>query len=418
MKTQTVYIKEFKVLSDFTANMNGNHVLILGDNEVGKSSLLQFIQIALGNQKNIPANAKGSGHVVFEKDGKKIVVAVSFKDGKPVVDVRGEGIHIDNKKSAIASLFGAVDFDPIKFVEKSKTEKGRKEQVEDYKSFFDMETINFMDTMERKIKTAFDERTALNRDIKNLAGAINLHPLINHLHELDTFQPVELELVYDELKRAQNHNANIDKVEQGIEQKTKDITMIQEQIAKLSETLNSLSEDVRKGTEWLKDKKRVDVTPYERSIQTATEANQKVTSAMRLKEDMAKKKELEDAVGELTALIDSSKEAIVETIKQIDSPVEGLTYDEDGLYWNGTPVNPDNLSTSQIIELGIRLKMAENPNLGMLFIENGESIGIDRLKVIKELADKNGWQLIIEQVERGTKEIHVQILSLDGKIES
>jgi len=41
----------------------------------------------------------------------------------------------------------------------------------------------------------------------------------------------------------------------------------------------------------------------------------------------------------------------------------------------------------------------------------GESLGTDRLKVIKEIADKAGWQIIMEQVERGTKKLHLEIMA-------
>ena len=80
------------------------------------------------------------------------------------------------------------------------------------------------------------------------------------------------------------------------------------------------------------------------------------------------------------------------------------------MFYNGIPVNPDNLSTSEIIELGIKLKMAENADLGILFIQRAESIGLERFKLIKEIADSNGWQIIAEQVERGNKKLHIEIL--------
>lgn len=411
MKTETVYIKEFKVLKDQKFELGGNHILVMGDNGVGKSSLLQFIQIALGKQTNVPANIQGEGMVVMNKDGKNITFSVKFKDGKPVIDVKGEGVYINNKKGAIAELVGALDFDIDKFVEMSKTDAGRKKQVEIYKSFLPFEVIEFMNIMESKIKASYDERTSLNRDIKNLDGSINLHPLINNIAELGSYAQINIESVYEDLKKAQAHNASVEKIKTGVAEKNKSVKDIEEQIKALEDKKTSILVDIEKGNAWLTKNVLIDLTSMEHSIQTATEQNGRYSQAQQLISDMKKLEGLKESVGELSALIESSKAAIIETIKQIDSPVDGLTYDEDGLYWNGIAVNPDNLSTSEIIELGIRLKMAENPDLGVLFIEHGESIGSDRLKVIKDLADKNGWQLIMEQVERGNKLLHLEIMA-------
>jgi len=41
-------------------------------------------------------------------------------------------------------------------------------------------------------------------------------------------------------------------------------------------------------------------------------------------------------------------------------------------------------------------------------------LGTERLKTIKEIADKEGWQIIMEQVERGTKKLHIEIMADTG----
>ena len=59
----------------------------------------------------------------------------------------------------------------------------------------------------------------------------------------------------------------------------------------------------------------------------------------------------------------------------------------------------------------MKFKMAENPDLGVLFIEHGESIGQERFDYIKNLAKKHDWQLLIEQVERGKDKLEIQIIA-------
>jgi len=43
-------------------------------------------------------------------------------------------------------------------------------------------------------------------------------------------------------------------------------------------------------------------------------------------------------------------------------------------------------------------------------LQRGESLGKDRLKLIQELAKKNNFQLIIEEVQRGQEELVVQFI--------
>lgn len=417
MRTEKVKIKEFKVLQNIDQEVNGNNILLLGDNGVGKSSFIQFIEIALGKQTNIPAGASGKGEVIFNKDGKEITVKVDFKDGKPVLKISGNGISIDNKKGAIYELFGALDFDIDEFVDLSKSKGGQKEQVKIFKSFLPIETQHELSKFEANVKNAFDERSELNKDIKKLEGAVSLHPLNNHQHELNKFQSVSVDSVMSELKMIQAKNQKINgfkgtvdnlQFEQDrIEQDVKDLE------AKLSTLKTKHSENAEKllsGHQWLKDNPILDSSDFESKLSSAAESNKTYDQAQTLIKDLAQIETLKNQSGELTAKIESSREAIAIAIREMEGPIQGLTFDDETLVYNGVPVTPDNLSTSEIMELGIRLKMAENPDLGILFIQRGESLGAERLKTIQEIADKAGWQIIMEQVERGKKELTVEIM--------
>lgn len=421
MNVQTVKIKEFKILNDFEAEINGNHILLCGDNGVGKSSLIQFLKIALGDQSNIPPNAKGKGEVVFDHNGNALTCKVSFKDGKPVVKVSGHGISIDNNKGAIASLFGAVDFNPEKFVELSKTSKGRKEQLDEFKSTLDPDFIKGIAEFQANVKNNYDSRTELNKDLTKLKGSVALHPL-NNLpnYELEKFQEVDTVAVMEQLTFANSKNEKFTKVSDGIETRKKAIQEKINKIAELNKQIDDLNleiktvgKEVEDGNKWLKENPKVDTSVIEKTISDASEINKKAASAKQLIEDRAKIEKYTEEAGELTANIESSTEAIANAIREMESPVEDLSFDDEQLIYKGVPVSPDSLSTSEIMELGIRLQMVKNPNLGILFIQRGESLGTDRLKLIKELADNEGWQIIMEQVERGKKQLEIEIMAND-----
>lgn len=412
MKAELVKIKEFKVLKNVEEYVNGNHILLLGDNGVGKSSFIQFIEIALGKNTNIPVNATGEGEVLINKDGKKYTFHVKFKDGKPVLTVTGEDGMKNSRKGTIASIVGALDFDIDEFVELSKSTAGKKKQVEIFKSFLDEEIRNDLAKYEENIKVNYNDRAELNKAIKLKEGSIKEHRLHSTVG-VKKYKHTEIKDAIDNLQRLKSHNSLVESKKTEFDNNT---TKLNELQVKIDEMIASHKKGVTIQSElekWLKENtphKISEIEEAEKSLSTIEQDNKDFTDSNVLLKDMALLETMKEESGELTAKIESSKEAIANTIRDMDSPVKGLEFDEETLIYNGVPVSPDTLSTSEIMELGIRLKMAENPELGILFIQRGESLGTDRLKTIKEIADKEGWQIIMEQVERGTKKLHVEIM--------
>lgn len=408
MKTEAVKISQFKCLKDFEAHINGAHILLVGENGLGKSSFMQFIQIALGNTDVIPEGAVGGGEVIMSKDGKEYTFKVKFKDGKPQLSVTTpDGIR-DTRKGAIASIVGANSFNIDKFVELSKTKEGRKKQVDYFKSRLPQEVLEVINKHEMKAKNSYDDRTEINRDIVKLKGKIESHPLYNEQMMLDKYQLIDVSSFNETISKASKHNENVTKGESALSSYKESVSKIEEQIRVLMKEKEAAEIQMKEIQAWLDKNKRIDISEVQAEADKAMEHNNKAKLAAELKADIKKLQELEEDSGNLTALIDSSKQAISDTIKQMDSPVEGLEFNDDTLVYNGVPVTPDNLSTSEIIELGVKMKMAENPELGVLFIEHGESIGTERLNHIKEIADNAGWQIIMEQVQRGQNELLIE----------
>lgn len=413
MKTEKVTIKHFKCLDNIEQELNGNHILLLGDNGVGKSSFMQFIQIALGQTNNIPANATGEGEVLINKDGQAYKFHVKFKDGKPVLTVTGPDGMKDSRKGTIAGIVGALEFDIDEFVELSKSTAGKKKQVEIFKSFLPEEVRTDLARFEENVRVSFNERTEVNKAIKLKEGAIKEHRLYPVIG-VQKFKHTEIKEAIASVQELKKHN---DLVDSKIDTYNENATKLDELQTKINEMMANHKKgvEIQKGLEaWLKENKRHEqdvIDEAEKALDNVEKGNKDFTDSEALKKDIELLEKMKDEAGELTAKIESSKEAIANTIREMEGPVQGLEFDDETLIYNGVPVSPDTLSTSEIMELGIRLKIAENPDLGILFIQRGESLGTDRLKTIKEIADKEGWQIIMEQVERGTKKLHVEIMT-------
>ena len=403
-----VQIKEFKAIKDFDESFENNIILLKGDNGVGKSSVIQFIEIALGKQKNIPPNATGEGEVIADFKGNQYLFQVSFKDGKPIVTITAPDGMKDNKKSTLAGIVGAIDFDIDKFVEQSKSLSGRKEQIETYKKFLDKEIVEQIERYESNVAINYEQRTIANRELKTIDGAIALHPMKG---ENLNIEPIDVSDVFQKQKEANEHNSKIEVTESTLLQLKQENERYDSEIARLMDLAKVNKDRIDKGESFLNSNTKIDITEFETKLQNANEINAQVSQAKELKAKLAEKEKLTNDIGEMTALIDSTRQVIQEAIRDMDSPIEGLGFDSEQLLYKGVPVNPDSLSKSEIMELGIKLKIAENPDAGVLFIQEGESIGAKRLEEIKEIAAKNNFQIIMEQVERGNEKLTVELVS-------
>jgi len=409
MKIQKVKIKKFKILEDVEKEVKGNHILLIGDNSRGKSSFIQFLQIALGNSKVIPPGVDGDGVVWTSKDGNEYKFDVKIRDGKSVVTITGPDGGKDSRKGYLSQLCGAVEFDINSFVELSKTPAGRREQIEIFKSFLPQEVQEDLKSFENRVKTSYDERTDVNRKIKELDGSVRTNPIAGQT--LSQFKQVDVASAMASLKSIQEANAKIEKVIVNHENRAIEIKSIEEQIKTLKASLKEKVDLQEQATKWMKENPVQSTASLEDTINNATQANNDYQLAQSLKTQLDKLEELRAESGELTALIESQKQAISDTITNMDSPVEGLMYDEYGLVYNGIPVNPDSLSTSEIMLLGVQMKMAESADLGIIFLPRGESLGTERLQQIIDMCNENGFELVMEEVRRGVDELQIELFT-------
>lgn len=408
MKILKVSINKFKALEDFDADINGKNVFVVGENGVGKSTFLQAIDIALGKKKKLPTGETGEWSVVADKEGREWKFRVRMKDGKPTVETTSpEGVR-DVRVSALKQVTGAVDFDIDEFVTLSETEAGRKKQVEIYKSLLDQEVQDFVKNHELKIDGHYRDRSDINRDIKRLKGAVKDHPLygqrLNDQKKIDTSQ------IREQIISASKTNENVEKVQNGVEERAREITEVEEEIARLQKKRENLIAEKEKGEKWLKSNSKIDISGLSDELEKAEVHNKRVSDLELLEQKQLEIEKLEDESGEMTALIDSCRQAVQDCIRDCDLPVEGLAFDEDRLMYNEIPVEVGSLSTSEIMELGVRMKIVENPEIPLI-IQRGESLGSERLKTILEIAKQYNMQVLTEEVRRGEDNLRIEFVA-------
>lgn len=407
MHIQRISIKNFKAIKDLEKDLNCDHIILIGENGVGKSSFIQAILSCLGVKGHLPPKAVTDGEkdgevTIWTEDGYTFHMDMKATNNAHKIVVTGPDGMKSTLKSAIANIVGSIDFDIFDFVEKSSSEKGKREQVEFVKSLLDEDTQAAIKRFEMNIKANYEGRTEAGREIKRLKGAIESSPITPD-DAKKYKEPVDVKSMQAELEEISSKNKEIDAVKARMDDR-------QYEIRELEKKLLELQEKQKKAEEFLAANKKVDTTELSERISGASDHNvmvEKVRAYKELESQLAKaQSEWEDA----EVLVNSQREELINTIKSLDFPVDGLTFTEESLIYNDREVDINTMSTSEIMQLGVMIHMAMNPNMKVITIPRGESLGAERLKAIVDMADEYGYQIIMEQVERGTKELKVEFL--------
>ena len=416
MKIQKVTIKNFKIIKDLEKEINGSNIIVLGDNDVGKSTFIQAIEIGLGMSKNIPNNSNGEINIITSENGDEFQFKTVLKNGKQVIEVIAPNGLRDNRKSTISGLVGAIDFDIDEFVELSNSKAGKKKQIEIVKSFLDDDTRVELGHIERLIEAAYEDRTTVNRNIKSWESYLNESGLTDE--DLTKYSSkIDVHVLNKKLQSSIEKNTKIDEVQQRIEIRKETIVSNGEQIKDLENQILNLKSKtielaslIKDAEKWLTENPKIEVSEFEEQI---NESNNHNSMYEKVQEYLNKKEKLNEYFNEekdLTKTINENRQALSEAVRDSKLPIDGLSFNEDTLLYNGFDVDEKSLSTSEIMHLGIQLKMAKNPNVNTIFLQRGESLGLKKLKLIQDLCKEKGYQIIMEKVEPGTEELKIEII--------
>src|SRR3990167_2897561 len=362
MKIQKVRFFNFRNVPDMEKEIAGSNILLLAENTKGKSNFIKGLKAALCGQLGPGAIKQGADKAEVEialaqyenaqpVEGSEYTFKLTVKKDKDGTERAGLEVKAPNgfketKKTVIGTIAGEVELE-YDFVELSRTDKGRKQQLEILRGLLDDDTRTALELHENKAAQAYSERTEVNREIKRLEGWI-----------------------------------------------------------------------ATQGREWMGLNKTIVTEALEQELNQAIETNKMIDRAKGLQGSLTELSQHKDRSGELTALYDSSRQAIADAIRDMHSPIEGLSFDETSAYYNGKLIHPDQLSTSEIMEFDIRLLIAKREAArkdgaalaDVLFVERGESFGMGKLIELQKAAAVCGYQVIMEQVERGTEELRVELM--------
>ncbi|RLI45729.1 hypothetical protein DRO61_10165, partial [Candidatus Bathyarchaeota archaeon] len=450
----------------------GKSIAIIGRNGGGKSSLLRAIQSPI-NAQSIPAKPVKEGterasvrltlegirdgepatytyHMVFNEKAKKGKLKVTDDQGSEV-----------GSKDIQRQLIGNISFDVDEFIRLGLTGAGKvskpgiQEQIETMMSFLSPEERKMVLDIEDACKKVEDQRKEDKKEVKRLETLIKDNAMSEedmNKFSLDRSQEKEeitakmdnlssaiqehadkstdIKIISGDVQSFKSKYENIESIvdinkhhslvllankleDLGYQRAVSEIQDIIDHVKRYNIDKKAIQEKIAKGKEikaWLEANPAPDMTSLNEKMQEvrAHEDKKKIVDSIQANYKILR--DLLKGVDNMTDELKKMKEAKRDVFKQSALPVKGLDFDaEQGITYKGLPFNQDHHPTSHIIALGVKIAMALNPNLKVIFIKDGSMFDQKTLKwLLKEIDDK-GFQLFIEMVDwTGEKDVEVQ----------
>jgi len=379
----------------------GNTVVISGKNAAGKSNVLRAIEFALSGKalKAAPEpvrHGQKSGEIILELDD--MIVTRKFTNEKSSLIIENkDGVIFKSPQALLDKFRGNISFDPLEF-----SRLPEKQQMETLLELMDLPID--LDELDQNRKKLYDERTAVNRSIKELEGQIsglNSYPDVPE----DELSAVD---VMNELQAATEQKATN---QRGKDLLTKYInekaaseekqTQLRKELDKCQESINALNPEIIKLSAEVNAMKDPDLEIFKCKLEDVETINAKIrqnNSKKALVSRMADKQAMSNKLSFEILSIDDLK---TETIEEANMPITGLGFNETGVTFDSIPLSQ--CSSAEQRKISIAIGMAVNPKLRVLWIPDASLLDHESIEQVKAMAIEHDYQLFLELVDESGK---------------
>jgi predicted ATP-dependent endonuclease of OLD family len=366
--------ENFKRLKAVDITPDANTVVIGGRNAQGKTSVLDAIMAALAGKKGTKEitrpirDGESKASVVVELDDLRVERKWTPAGSTVTVGPKDGSAKFNSPQAILDKLIGALSFDPLEFAEADS-----KTQVE---TLIDIIGREAFDRIAAERKDAYDNRTEINRDVKRLRAEVDSRADAKQVDPVDPARlSIELEAAI-EVERAREEWQRIED----------QITTLRERQAKMAQAAKDVVEKVNPRPS---EEVRADLT-------RASEINHQAQRWVDLQSAREKLATAEEVSAKHTAFIESLDETKARLIAEAPLPIDGLTFDEEGVQYNGVPFAQ--ASAAERLRVSVAMAMAMNPELKVICIRDASLLDNDSKAALVALATEHDYQIWYEVV--------------------
>jgi hypothetical protein len=108
-----------------------------------------------------------------------------------------------------------------------------------------------------------------------------------------------------------------------------------------------------------------------------------------------------------TAKIEAIDEEYQQALAAAKMPIEGLSFDENGVTYNGVPF--EEASSAERLRVSCAIAMSGEHRLRVLLVRDGSLLDTESRKVLREIAEARGYQCWLEIASDRDDEVGVRI---------
>jgi len=381
-----------------------------GNNEEGKTSLLDSIFAAIGGAEAAPIKPVRTGeeYAIIRLDMGELRVTRYFDaDGTTKLKVENaEGAEYGKAQSKLDELVGAITFDPLAFANMAA-----KDQAAELRRLVKLDVD--LDELAAADRRDYAERREVNRDGVQLKSRLDAIILPAELPE-----PVDKDAIVAELAGAAETNSALDRESRDraerartIEQRKADAAEARATAGRLrkeAEDADALAAMLDKGT-GEREAELAALPPLDEPVDVA-DVQRRLAEAERTVAVLARKAD-RDRLAEEFAALKAKSEGLTATMARRQEerekalaaakmPIEGLGFatidDELVVTFNGEPFSQS--SGAQRIKVSTALAIAANPKLRVCRIKDGSLLDAKNMAALADMAREHDFQIWLETV--------------------
>ncbi len=370
--------------------------IIGGDNNQGKTSVLDSIAWALGGDKYRPSNAVREGstippnlHIVMsnglvvERKGKNSSLKVTDPEGNK------------SGQQLLNEFVEQLAIDLPKFMESSGKEKAK----------ILLKTLGIGDKLtelEQKETELFNHRHAIGKiadQKKKFADEQTYYPDAPK----DLVSPSDLikqqQGILAKNGENQRKREHVQRYKQSVALLRMEVDSMKEQLEKKEAELKTAEDDLQiamVSAEGLLDQSTAEL---EASIANIEEINRKVRANMDKDKAEEDAMEYKNQYAELTKQIDDTRKAQIDLLNSVDLPLPELSVRNGELIYKGQQW--DNMSGSDRLKVSTAIVRKLNPKCGFVLLDKLEQMDVKTLNEFGQWLEEEGLQAIATRVSTG-----------------
>ena len=381
----------------------GGLVIVGGNNEQGKTSLLLSIICALGGERMVPPDPIRTG-----EDKASVVVELGGEDGKPrfritrtitpkasylrleLVQPDGMVLEARSPQKVIEAMKGDLTFDPLAF-------NRMKPPAQRALLLGLLGLDETLDDMDVQRKALMETRRDTKRDLAQVTAAIKEMPPL----PIDTpAEAITADDITGALREIEAQRQTWDDAEGALDKAQDALYKAEDNLKEATVTHAAAEAQCRKDEAALDALGfRPDTAELEAQIANVSTVNADVDRKRRMVELVASEQALLAVIAGHQAALDDLGEEQDTLLHDAEMPVPGLGVSPDGVMYEDLPLQ----QAAQSVQLHVSaaIGMAKNPRLRVMLIQDGSLLDNAHLAALAKLAGDKEYQIWVERVGTG-----------------